>query len=218
MQKVVVQAFSERDRDWFRQVPVGTRLEVQFLDHFDSRFQSEMVGFRFGRYLIIRFEDFNFPQSEGVAGMVAICRFLIEDSLGECFAFKTEIVNMMRRPDRLLFLDFPKEIHRRALREKKRQRANVPATIRMLSENGLRGRPFDGVVQDISPGGCRFQFDGSHTGRKVNLLPVVISLLGRDGTVDREIAGKVRNSRYQDNLLSIGIQFDELNPDLEQAG
>lgn len=214
MQKVVVQTFSEQDKDWFSQVPVGTRLEVQFLDHFDSRFQSEMVGYRFGRYLIIRFEDFNFPQHEGVAGMVAICRFLIEDSLGECFAFKTEIVNMMRRPDRLLFLDFPKEIHRRALREKQRQRANAAATIRMIGENGQRGRAFDGIVQDISPGGCRFQFNESHTGRKVNLLPVIITLLGKDGAADKEITGKVRNSRYQDNILSIGIQFDEL---LEQA-
>lgn len=218
MQKVVVQTFSEQDRDWFSQVPVGTRLEVQFLDHFDSRFHSEMVGYRFGRYLIIRFEEINFPQSDNIAGMVAICRFLIEDSLGECFAFKTEIVNMMRRPDRLLFLNFPKEIHRRALREKQRQRANLPATIQMLGEQGQRGRPFDGMVQDISPGGCRFQFDESHTGSKVNLLPVIITLLGKDGAVDREIAGKVRNSRYQDNLLSIGIQFDEVNPDLEQMG
>ncbi|GGD55627.1 PilZ domain-containing protein [Lacimicrobium alkaliphilum] len=210
MQKVVVQTFSERDKDWFSQVPVGTRLEVQFLDHFDSRFHSEMVGYRFGRYLIIRFEDINFPQKDGVAGMVAICRFLIEDSLGECFAFKTEIVNMMRRPDRLLFLNFPKEIHRRALRDKKRESANVIATIQMLSEQGLRGKPFSGLVQDISAGGCRFQFEECHTGRKVNLLPVVITLLGKDGEVDKEVFGKVRNSRYQDNLLSVGIQFDEL--------
>ncbi len=165
-----------------------------------------MVGYRFGRYLMLRFEDINFPQREGVTGMVAICRFLIEDSLGECFAFKTEIINLMRRPDRFLFLDFPKEIHRRPLRAK----SALPVSIQMLGEQQQRGRPFEGLVQDISPGGCRFQFEESNTGRKVNLLPVVITLLNKDGMVEQEILGNVRNSRYQDNFLSVGIQFDEI--------
>ncbi|MBN7827944.1 flagellar brake domain-containing protein, partial [Bowmanella dokdonensis] len=111
----------------------GTRIDIQLLDQYDSRFQSELIGYRFGRYLIIRFDEFVIPQSMNCTGLIAVCRFLIEDSLGECFAFKSEIVNTLRRPDKLLFMAFPREIHRRPLRATKRQSLKIPASISLRS-------------------------------------------------------------------------------------
>nr|WP_241264047.1 PilZ domain-containing protein [Bowmanella dokdonensis] len=182
------------------------------LDRQESRFHSELIGYRFGRYLVIRFDDTVLTNSAN--GLVAICRFLVEQQLGECFAFKSEIISTVWRPDKILYLAFPEEIHRRALRAKKRLTLEIPASIQLNSEKG-RGKPFDGLLIDVSPGGCRFQFEESHTGRKVNLLPILVSIHCQQRGLDMQVAGMVRNSRMQDGHLTIGIQFSEAQPVLE---
>ncbi|GGO74735.1 PilZ domain-containing protein [Bowmanella pacifica] len=214
MQNVIIQACSEQDKEWLSHVHNGTRIDIQLLDQYDSRFQSELIGYRFGRYLIIRFDEFVIPQSMNCTGLIAVCRFLIEDSLGECFAFKSEIVNTLRRPDKLLFMAFPREIHRRPLRATKRQSLKIPASISLRSTQGV-SPSFDGALIDLSAKGCRFQFDASHTGRKVNLLPILIRIDWPERGIQKEVSGMVRNSKMQDGFLTIGVQFDEVQPDLD---
>lgn len=214
MQNVIIQACSEQDKEWLSHVHSGTRIDIQLLDQYDSRFQSELIGYRFGRYLIIRFDEFVIPQSMNCTGLIAVCRFLIEDSLGECFAFKSEIVSTLRRPDKLLFMAFPAEIHRRPLRATKRQSLKIPAAISLRSAQGT-SPSFNGVLVDVSGKGCRFQFDASHTGRKVNLLPILIRIDWPERGIQKEVSGMVRNSKILDGFLTIGVQFDEEQPDLD---
>ena len=61
---------------------------------------------------------------------------------------------------------------------------------------------------DVSSGGCRFLFDPSHQGSKVNLAPIVLHIQCDKVGIDQQIQGEVRNSRLEERGLSIGIQFN----------
>ncbi|MCC5855227.1 MAG: PilZ domain-containing protein [Idiomarina sp.] len=194
---------------WFKKIDIGTRVSLQFLDQRDTRIRAELLGFRIGHYILIRYEDSN-TLPVNLTGYVAIVRFLIEDMVGECLAFKSEIIQSINRPDRILYCSFPEEIHRRSLRHQKRQITRIPATIRVKSNNGKK-QAYEGFVVDISAGGCRFIFKSQDKSRSVKQLPVIITLAGQD-----QILGMVRSARNESEGISIGIQFDEPQVAIEQ--
>ncbi|WKE65311.1 PilZ domain-containing protein [Gallaecimonas kandeliae] len=213
LQSVIVERSSEQESRWLEHTRVGMRLDIELLDHRRSRFQSELVGYRLGRFLIVRFDEQVLPAKLSVNGLVAVCRFLVEDSVGECYAFKAQILSLVRLPDKLLFLSFPDEIQRRPLRAIKRQRIEIPASIQLHSDKALAARAYGGAVTDISQSGCRFRFDEGHQGRKVALLPVLVNLLGQEPGLRRQIPGLVRNSKLEEERLYVGIQFEQVQLD-----
>lgn len=187
---------------WFKKIDIGTRVSLQFLDQRDTRIRAELLGFRIGHYILIRYEDCN-TLPVNLTGYVAIVRFLIEDMVGECLAFKSEIIQSINRPDRILYCSFPQEIHHRPLRHQQRKMARIPATIRVKSDSGHK-HEYEGFVVDISAGGCRFVFKAQDENRSVKQLPVVVTLAGQD-----HVLGMVRSARNESEGISIGIQFDE---------
>lgn len=134
--------------------------------------------------------------------------FLVEDSVGECFAFKSELLQLTRFPDKLAVISFPAAIQRRALRNERRNSIFIPASVRLNLEVVQTARSFQGHVIDVSSGGCRFLFDPSHQGSKVNLAPVILHIKCNKNGIDQQIQGEVRNSRLEERGLSIGIQFN----------
>ncbi|NMH65632.1 PilZ domain-containing protein [Shewanella salipaludis] len=202
---------------WLEHVWIGMRLDVQLLDHHNSRFHSELIGYRLGRFILVRFDEQALPPKLSLNGLVAVCRFLVEDSVGECYAFKSHILNAVRLPDKLLFLSFPTEIHRRPLRTTRRVSISIPASIQLRTGHDQVGKAYDGLITDISQVGCRFRFAPNHKGHKVNLLPVQINLHGQEGLPPRQLQGSVRNSKMEDTGLCVGIKFDEVQPDFDET-
>lgn len=196
------------NKEWLSHVKIGQRLDLELLDQRKSRCSCELVGYKTGKYVLFRIDDDILPDRFFVNGLAVVCRFLVEDSVGECFAFKSELLQLMRFPDKLVAISFPQFIQRRALRNEKRSSIFIPASVRLDPDVVHNSRSFKGHLIDVSSGGCRFLFDPSHKGSRVNLAPVILHIQCEKTGIDQKIQGEVRNSRLEERGLSIGIQFN----------
>ncbi|RVT44094.1 flagellar brake protein [Rheinheimera sediminis] len=204
------------NREWLSHVKIGQRFDLELLDQRKSRCSCELVGYKAGKYVLFRLDDDSLPDRFFINGLMVVCRFLVEDSVGECFAFKSELLQLMRFPEKLVVISFPAEIQRRALRTQRRNSIFIPASVRLNLEVVQHARSFRGHVIDVSSGGCRFLFDPSHQGSKVNLAPIILHIECEKTGIDQHIQGEVRNSRLEERGLSIGIQFDLPQPYLDK--
>ncbi|RTE86488.1 MULTISPECIES: PilZ domain-containing protein [Gammaproteobacteria] len=200
----------QSSQHWFRKIDVGTRISIQLLDQKQTRMRAELLGFRIGQYIILRYEEDN-STPVSLIGYSAVVRFLVEDLVGECLAFKTEIKHSVRQPDRIIFLTFPDEIHHRPLRNQQRASTEIPAVIRLRDKESSPS--YHGNIVDISSGGCRFVFGEEARNKEVKQLPVVISI----GGDKRIIPGEIRSSKLEGEQLTIGVKFNEAQNDLEHG-
>ncbi len=205
---VAVSSEQRDNREWLSHVKIGQRFDLELLDQRKSRCSCELIGYKAGRYVLFRVDDDTLPDRFFINGLAVVCRFLVEDSVGECFAFKSELLQLTRFPDKLAVISFPSAIQRRALRNERRNSIFIPASVRLNLEVVQNARSFHGHVIDVSSGGCRFLFDPSHQGSKVNLAPIVLHIHCDKLGIDQQIQGAVRNSRLEERGLSIGIQFN----------
>lgn len=206
--EVVVSSGQSDNKEWLSHVKIGQRFDLELLDQRKSRCSCELVGYKAGKYVLFRVDDDTLPDRFFINGLAVVCRFLVEDSVGECFAFKSELLQLTRFPDKLAVISFPSAIQRRALRNERRSSIFIPATVRLNLEVVHNSRSFNGHLIDVSSGGCRFLFDPSHQGGKVNLAPVILHIQCEKTGIDQKIPGEVRNSRLEERGLSIGIQFN----------
>jgi c-di-GMP-binding flagellar brake protein YcgR len=207
MQPAVEPELQGDNKEWLSHVKIGQRFDLELLDQRKSRCSCELVGYKSGRYVLFRIDDDTLPDRFFINGLPVVCRFLVEDSVGECFAFRSELLQLMRFPEKLAAISFPQSIQRRALRNEKRNSIFIPASVRLNMEV-VNARSFHGHLVDVSSGGCRFLFDAAHKGNKVNLAPVILHIKCEKSGLDEKIQGEVRNSRMEDRGLSVGIQFN----------
>ncbi len=205
--QVALSSVPQDNKEWLSHVKIGQRFDLELLDQRKSRCSCELVGYKAGKYVLFRIDDDMLPERFFINGLTVVCRFLVEDSVGECFAFKSELLQLMRFPDKLVVVSFPALIQRRALRNEKRNSIFIPASVRLDLEVVQHARTFQGHLIDVSSRGCRFLFDPSHQGSKVNLAPVVLHITCEKVGINQQIQGEVRNSRLEERGLSIGIQF-----------
>jgi c-di-GMP-binding flagellar brake protein YcgR len=205
--QVAVSSEPHDNKEWLSHVKIGQRFDVELLDQRKSRCSCELVGYKAGKYVLFRLDDDSLPDRFFINGLAVVCRFLVEDSVDECFAFKSELLQLMRFPDKLVVISFPAVIQCRALRTERRNSIFIPASVRLNLEVKQHARSFRGHLIDVSSGGCRFLFEPSHQGSKVNLAAVVLHIQCEKIGIDQQIQGEVRNSRVEERGLSIGIQF-----------
>lgn len=205
-----------QDSHLLSQFKIGLKVELQLLDSLSNRHMTKLVGMVPGKYVIVRFDEEMLPAEGEAKGLVVVCRYIIEDEMGDCFAFKSQIMQLIRHPDRLMFLSFPDEIHRRALRSSKRVAISLKASIQPKK---AKAKALEGIVKDISNSGCRFVFDASYKGKKVNHMPIHIHLVDEKLGLDEAISGEIKNSKYDAaEGLSVGIQFDQPQQYLDSLG
>lgn len=214
--QVAVSAEQTDNKEWLSHVKISQRFDLELLDQRKSRCNCELVGYKAGKYILFRIDDDVLPDRFFINGLAVVCRFLVEDAVGECFAFKSELLQLMRFPDKLAVISFPQSIQRRALRNERRSSIFIPASVRLNLEVVSNSRSFKGHLVDVSSGGCRFLFDPSHQGSKVNLAPVILHIQCEKTGIDQQIQGEVRNSRLEERGLSIGIQFQHAQLHLDR--
>ncbi|CUS47600.1 MAG: PilZ domain [Idiomarinaceae bacterium HL-53] len=213
MTAVITQEELKSSQHWFRKIDVGTRMFLQFLDQRQTRTRAELLGFRVGHYIIVRYEEQETLPTY-LSGYVAVVRFLVEDLVGECLAFKANVIHCTRSPDKIIYFAFPDEIYHRPLRNQQRAATKIPASLRVNTSVDSNTKSYEGYIADISEGGCRFIFsEDDSKNKQVKKLPVVINI----GNGQRIIPGEVRSARTEGTLLSVGIKFNETQNDLERG-
>ncbi len=167
--------------------------------------QSVLVGMEIDEYLIIKIPvQFANIKHKLFPGIDIVVRYLYQ---GIVFGFQTKLIEIISKPVKLLFLEYPRIIEHHELRSHKRAQSIFPATIR------IKDKTNNGAIIDVSKNGCRCHMLSS---RSEHLPPVQIddeiSIMckfpGVEG--DHEVLGKIRNIKKSRNELIVGIEFLKL--------
>lgn len=164
--------------------------------------QSVLVGMEIDEYLIIKIPaQYTNVKHKLITGVDIIVRYLYR---GTVYGFQTKLIEIISKPVKLLFLEYPKIIEHYDLRSQKRAESIFPATIM------IKDKTNHGAIIDVSKNGCRCSIQNS---RKEPLPPVQIDdeivlnckFPGVEG--DREVLGKIKNIRRSRKELIIGVEF-----------
>lgn len=136
-------------------------------------------------------------------GNKAIIRFV---ESGKVCGFKTSICQAFTKPFRLIFFDFPEYLEMINLRTSKRVTVSLEAVIKMGDDI------YDGLIKDLSNGGCLFVMKYSEIIRlddlgKNSKLSIKFTLMYDDSPVQLQCT-PVRLGKDKEEI-SMGLSFDE---------
>jgi c-di-GMP-binding flagellar brake protein YcgR len=181
-------------------IDLGCPLFLQCLG-LNERVKSELVGLYPGLYLIV-----STPGGKGSGGIPeetkdVIVRYIFR---GEVMGFKSSIIERIERPFRLIFLSYPKAVESLNLRRSSRVPCNLPARI------AFEGKELDGILTDISTGGCRFTSRAGAGKDQAGLaLGAQVSLaFYLPGSEGKTIIGcLVKSTNASNERIELGLQF-----------
>ena len=198
----------EQDMQLFELQP-GRSLDLQINHPVSLRLKLPLIGYELGKYIILKYpKSSNTSEYKDVLidGNVLIVRYLMEGNKGECFAFRSTIKTITQYPEKLIFIEYPTKIENRQLRLQQRTSIHLPALIMIESSGDNKGTQISGIIGDISAKGCGFTFKTKSVTAKVNKRDVLVCLQSpTDGEV--QIPARVCNSRNDNGIVSVGIQF-----------
>ena len=189
----------------------GKIVDIQFKNPRPIRFKLTLIGYEAGRYLILKYpkqatkNEYNDILQEGNG---AIVRYIVEGERGECVAFATTILTISFRPEKLIYLAYPKHIESRQLREVSRLQTHIPAKISIKKEQNYDSENLlQGIIIDISATGCRFTVHVNSGFLALKKRQVFVHLLSPIDNKYVVIIAHVRNNQMQGDRLNVGIEF-----------
>ena len=200
----------------------GKLLDIELNHPVKVRIKLPLVGYALGQYIIVKYPsaqqagNYSDVLIEGnsdvlIEGNVAIARYLLEGDRGECFAFRATIKHIIKYPEKLLVLSYPKKIESRQLRLHQRITTNLPSALMLINESeGHDDVQLNGIINDISMKGCGFIFKADNHKVTVNKRDIFVCIFMNDGD-DIKIPAKVCNSRNEQGKVSVGIMFNDEN-------
>jgi len=196
--------------DFILNLMPGKSLDLQFSIPVLVRMKLTLVGYDAGNFLILKYPSGQVSEYADVlqTGNVAIVRYIDEGRQGECVAFTASISAIINVKARLIFLEYPKSIENRQLRSSQRLQTHIPGKIELLTSIGVTtGNSISGVIIDISSKGCQFTFKTDNNKVKVKKSDIIISIGAASQNEQVKIKALVRNSRFENGKVYVGIQF-----------
>jgi c-di-GMP-binding flagellar brake protein YcgR len=185
-------------------IELGNNLLIKVPD-METHIKSSLVGLEPHQYLIA-----NIPLVSDLEDQLKKFEKLNVSyiSLGTTYEFDSNVLGIILKPAKLLFLSYPDTIIETDQRETQRVSCHIPATA-VINET-----PLNGIITDMSPDGCRFvvRIPTKITPYQVRILTDVnlsFALHGIDGS--EEFLGVVRNTSIDRFRISLGIKFDNLS-------
>jgi hypothetical protein len=126
----------------------GTLFQVQFEGLGTSR--SRLIGIETGKFIIIRTPPIPDISSKRFEKNHCVIRYLFT---GRVYAFRCTLLGLIKEPYRLSILSYPEAIEELNLRKHERMSCIVAAEV------GVEGWSYEGIVSNISEGGCSFEFN-----------------------------------------------------------
>lgn len=198
--------------DFVLDLPPGKILDLQLNTPVSVRLKLSLIGYDVGKYLILKYPHQARPAQYAdvlTQDNVAIVRYIVEGEKGECVAFATTIRHISLQPDKLIFLQYPKRIENRQLRNQQRLQTQIPAKIGLRDQHNLPQRDvLSGLIIDINENGCRFMFKTKTQSGQVNQLPIAILIYAATSETPIQVQGFVRNSTHHNGRGFVGIQFE----------
>ncbi|MEI6895620.1 MAG: PilZ domain-containing protein [Colwellia sp.] len=186
----------------------GENIDLQINHPLPVRLRLALVGYEIGKYIILQYPNVKRSSEYSdvlVEGNVVIARYLMEGNKGECFAFRSAIRHTTQYPEKLIFIEYPKKIENRQLRQQQRNSTHLPAII-ILEDLTNKITQINGFISDISAKGCGFTFTTSSADINTNKRDIFVCLQSpTDGEV--KIPARICNSRNVKDVSNVGIQF-----------
>ncbi|SES84406.1 PilZ domain-containing protein [Thalassotalea agarivorans] len=188
----------------------GKLIDIQVNQNDADRLKLPLVGYAFGRYIILKYpvgtraKDFAEALMPGNSLFV---RYILDDGSRECFSFVSQVKDIIECPEKCIIIDYPTRINNRQLRRHQRTQTHLPAIMRFVDpKSGMSVSQANGIIVDISPEGCGFTFKHSGDVTKLNETEVQLCVQSPiEG--DIEIPAMVCNVRQTNGKVSIGIKF-----------
>lgn len=185
-------------------IEIGSHVLID-IEGGDERIESIFIGQEPNEYLIVRALTSADFISKFTEDNYVIVRYI---TVGASHSFRSRILGCVTKPYPVVFLSYPQFVESVNLRKKRRVACYIPTTPKINQYEKL------GVLTDINSDGCRFNFsvsgdDPTEIIQKDDKITISFQLLGIEG--EQKCNGKVRNIEKVNDILSVGIQFDELN-------
>ncbi|MBI5587329.1 MAG: flagellar brake protein [Deltaproteobacteria bacterium] len=195
-------------------ITLGTELIIELVN-LKHRIKSSLVGMEQGKYIIVKLSENdligNF-RSEHVKESPMIIRYLHR---GAVYGFKSSIVNIVSIPAKLFFVTYPTKLEEFTVINNARHECILPA-VTMIGNDFV-----DMVIIDISKQGCLCMIktkaqnnEALFAGVQVNkTIDIKAQFPGTDGKFG--LKGKIRNVSKDVDKILLGVQFDEMPPDVK---
>ena len=190
-------------------IELGNQIIIQF-EGDEARLKAKLVGMETGEYLIL-----------GMPALAQLKRYAEGDKIiaryahaGRVYGFRSVVLGHIEQPLRLLFMAYPLSVENINLRKDPRVDCFLPA------EAEIRGRLRQGVVTDISRGGCKFVAKQKNKNDfPQNLIDEYIVLRTQfvGETTPQTFTGKVRNVKFDEERATLGVQFVELSEEATES-
>ena len=178
---------------------LGTLLQIQFEGLGSS--QSRLIGIEPGNYLIIQTPPIANLGLKLFQKNHSIVRYLFS---GRVYAFRTTLLSLIKEPYRFAILSYPTSVENINLRKHERIASLIAAAV------GVNGQSYEGIISDISNGGCSFEFSKSE-GKSFPELKIrdviVISMRLTEGSEETVFNTDVRSIRRDHENMMAGLQF-----------
>jgi hypothetical protein len=190
----------------------GTKLHIKIEGISSIPISSFFVGMEADEYIAIKHPaPFTSIKHKIFPGSQFVIRYLFKGSI---YAFQTKVIDMISKPVRLVFLEYPKMVADRNIRSTKRTTAFIPAT---LKNEALQR---DVIITDISKKGCRIQF--MNQGKERHALPrkdepVVLHCQFPGVQGEKQVLGVIRNSEKKKDYLTFGLEFTDVSKEFQSA-
>ncbi|WP_411991750.1 flagellar brake domain-containing protein [Agarivorans sp. DSG3-1] len=194
----------------------GTMVDIQLSAGDSQRIKAKLVGYQEGGYFA-----FSIPQqvyAENMQrvfeGKSCVVRMMAEGDVGVCVAFKTQVMTLNKKPQILLFVQYPQQIEFFSLRSNSRISTHLPVLVseqqdtNTLPENITQR--LEGVVLDLSEGGCRIEVAAPANQHRLSMVFVQL-ILRFPLTPEKPIVlnGQIKSQQHSaSNTLRVGIQFE----------
>lgn len=190
----------------------GVKLLIQMEGLTTVPVSSYFVGMEVDEYIAIKYPTpFPAVKHKIFPGTEFIIRYLFK---GAIYAFQTKVIDVITKPVRLVFLEYPKMIADRNIRAAKRSRAFIPGSLKTSKFHSYI------VIVDLSKKGCRLQFlspakDRDKIPRKDESISINCQFPGVEG--EKSVQGIIRNSEKKKDFLTLGVEFVEPTREFQNA-
>lgn len=193
------------------QISIGQFIDVELQNATKDRFKSHIVGCKKNDYLILT------QPSVKLYGSVKdkikdkqelVLRTIFEKTNGDCVAFPSTVISQVNYPDKLIFISYPKKIARKALRAELRKKIKLPARI-FQAGNASNKTFFEGVVTNLSTGGCRFECKVDASSKAFTEDELMVEFQLADSNEKKVIHAELCTQRRDANNMYLGCAFTE---------
>ena len=197
----------------FQEIPCGTPLNID-MDDVSVPVTSVLAGMNKCLFVAITPpEPYAMIKHKLFSGNPMVIRFVHE---GAVLAAQTKVMDVITKPIKLVFLDYPQKVVSRDLRQQKRINCYIPARII------IRSHRQDGLIQDITEGGCRFVVKTDRALNRVQNIPqpqkgdeaaLTIQFPGINGV--HVAIGTVMNITKKKSYVYFGIRFTRVEDNIK---